>query len=716
MAVAGAGSLPAARLSEDDLYELRIRGLDLGESYADEGPLVQGPIQQPQEEAGAGGGLAVGAEPAGFRGPQLTADDGGDLLDLHANWSAEQEIIDTEGALSVFKDDMPLDEVELDNDEVAALVRELLGDSALVQGGAAALPAEQGGSIEPRLAGPTQTMPIRALAALTPQSMPAQSASMGLRETGLHQFIVPPGAAGGTSMGAIHMAGLAPGVLYAEPVAGMQPATPVVFPLSAAASVEGQVAEPIGLPAFVLPQPSVGLDLPTTSMSLHAAGPRLSGKVPADLALALAAARRSAAERTPAFSSAAAAAAAGGQLAFTTLAGAAGPGQQQRTPPPTAAQSGEPSAPRSPRRKQPEAETEAAMVQTSEEATLALAGTSGRMQSSPSQPAASTAAAAAGLVGPKILEAELAFSGSAAAAASAAAHDSRVALAGSTGTLAQSAGTSTSAPAKKRSVGRKAGRDTAERINELQEFLNRPESSRVLSEEMESSGREDQSTLSRYRQARRVKELLRTPAPESKGPFKRTVCQLERINGRLSFNGEQLFHTGVLLGEILRLSFWVGGRQLALPSGSAVMECKLQRATGQFKPQKAWTYLLLKELELATGLEPPVLATGQEPEKRKLLYTLALWLREVINDVAHVDASLELREEAATEQKEQEQKQQQQLQQAQQSTAQQEPAQEQEQQQEQQQQQPAREQEEQQQQPARELSSSSSRNLRKRKR
>ncbi len=43
--------------------------------------------------------------------------------------------------------------------------------------------------------------------------------------------------------------------------------------------------------------------------------------------------------------------------------------------------------------------------------------------------------------------------------------------------------------------------------------------------------------------------------------------------------GEQLFHTGLLMGEKLRLSVRVGGRQL--PD----LECKMQEATGQFQPQ-----------------------------------------------------------------------------------------------------------------------------------
>lgn len=47
--------------------------------------------------------------------------------------------------------------------------------------------------------------------------------------------------------------------------------------------------------------------------------------------------------------------------------------------------------------------------------------------------------------------------------------------------------------------------------------------------------------------------------------------------------GEQLFHTGLLLGEELRLALWVGGRQL--PGGLAAITCRMQQATRQYQLQ-----------------------------------------------------------------------------------------------------------------------------------
>lgn len=136
---------------------------------------------------------------------------------------------------------------------------------------------------------------------------------------------------------------------------------------------------------------------------------------------------------------------------------------------------------------------------------------------------------------------------------------------------------------------------------------------------------------------RRVRELLALPPPRDAEPFKRSVSTNTRQRGRLLCSGErqhgsraaqlqalrpvcchlfflvlkeiarcrivprflpaqnsseshsvlpageQLFHTGLLLGEELRLSFWLGGRQLSLPSGPTVMECRMQPATGQYQ-------------------------------------------------------------------------------------------------------------------------------------
>lgn len=143
--------------------------------------------------------------------------------------------------------------------------------------------------------------------------------------------------------------------------------------------------------------------------------------------------------------------------------------------------------------------------------------------------------------------------------------------------------------------------------------------------------------------------------------------------------GEQLFHTGLLVGEALRLSFWVGDRQLGLPSGSAVMECKMQYATGQYQievgvglapcmPAQAarnrvacWSQIrevhclrcLAGFLQHTASLLRPLLLSAMQEAWAKLLledlekgstlrapYTLVLRRREVKDSVVHVDASL----------------------------------------------------------------------------
>ncbi|KAL4430135.1 hypothetical protein ABPG77_004917 [Micractinium sp. CCAP 211/92] len=391
--------------------------------------------------------------------------------------------------------------------------------------------------------------------------------------------------------------------------------------------VAAHVAEASNLgPDCLPPQSSDGLHLPTTSMGRHTTAPRRKDpSVPLGPALAVAlcdAAGHSAAE-----SNAAAAGATADQQAVTTTTGTAGNGQQQHEQATAAAQDVKPPAPRSCKRKQPEAEAEAevAVAAASQPAAPAAAAVAEGRTKRPSTCAGAARAtkrqrtmAAAGM----IEQAALASGGSTGAAATASAKKGRAALARKTAAPARPASEAISSAGRRRKGGRKQGRKTAKCIEERQEIYNRRESSRALSKVVG----DNQSTVHRHKKQLQLKELLKTPAPpKSKEPFKRVISKGNRRDCRLLLSGEQLFHTGLLLGEKLRLSVRVGGRQLA------DLECKMQEATGQYQPQEAWIKALLDALE--------------EPSPLRAPYTLVLQRREVQDGVAHVDASLEAQQQ-----------------------------------------------------------------------